>query len=148
MLTILEEGAGHDQVEQIFKDSLNNLFEAMEIQEDWHEHNAAIEMFPLTRFNKHNTEGNTLNQSSILSPTHETITRSRSSEQKQMVTPVHEHGKLAWKRLPREPLPMLPLPVDQWVGFELDHDKMPMKYLKDTMKYRTPWDTQPVGCST
>jgi hypothetical protein len=41
---MLEEGAGLDQVEQIFKEFLHNLFESMQLEDDWHEHHAAIEM--------------------------------------------------------------------------------------------------------
>jgi hypothetical protein len=46
---------------------------------------------------------------------------------KQLVTPINEHGRLSWKRSPREPLPRL-TPVAQWIGSQLDHDNLPKKY--------------------
>ncbi len=47
-----EEGACFEDVKQTFKDSLDNLFQVMEHDEDWHDHNESVEMFPLTRSRK------------------------------------------------------------------------------------------------
>jgi hypothetical protein len=40
---------------------------------------------------------------------------------------MNERGKLAWKRPPREPLPLLP-PMEQWVGIQQEQHKLPAKY--------------------
>ena len=47
-----EEGACLEDVKQTFKDSLDNLFQVMEHDDDWHDHNASVEMFPVTRSRK------------------------------------------------------------------------------------------------
>jgi hypothetical protein len=83
-------------------------------------------MFPLTRSRKR-TMGNDTEQSEpTLTPAHGT-TRAQHNLNKQLITPINEHGRLSWKRSPREPLPRL-TPVDQWIGSQLDHDNLPTKY--------------------
>ncbi len=44
------------------------------------------------------------------------------------VTPVRENGKITWANVPRQPLPKLD-DVDLWIGRQLNHEKMPAKYL-------------------
>jgi hypothetical protein len=107
-----EEGACLEEVKQAFKDSLDNLFQVMEQDDDWHDHNASVEMLPLTRSRKRNKGKDTDTEQSepTLTPTQST-TRAQSNLNKQLITPTIEHGRLSWKRSPKEPLPML-TPVD------------------------------------
>ncbi len=121
-----EEGACLEDVKQTFKDSLDNLFQVMEHDDDWHDHNASVEMLPLTRSRKWMMGNDTEQSEPTLTPTHST-TRAQSNLKKQLVTPTIEHGRLSWKRSPRKPLPRL-TPVDQWVGSQMDHDNLPKKY--------------------
>jgi hypothetical protein len=44
------------------------------------------------------------------------------------VTLVHENGKITWANVPRQPIPKLD-DLDLWVGRQLNHEKMPAKYL-------------------
>ncbi len=44
------------------------------------------------------------------------------------VTPVHENGKITWTNVPRQPIPKLD-DVDLWIGRQLNHEKLPAKYL-------------------
>jgi hypothetical protein len=130
VLTIMEEGAGLDEVERIFRESLHNLFETMEQKVDWHEHNATVEALVTTRSRKRTAETEDEQSEAILTPAHGAITRSKSTAGKQMVVPTLERGKLAWKRSPRQPLPIL-APMDLWVGLQLNHEKMPTKYMHE-----------------
>jgi hypothetical protein len=98
----------------------------MEHDDDWHDHNASVEMLPLTRSRKRIMRNDTEQSEPTLTPAHST-TRTQSSLNKQLITPTNEHGRLSWKRSPREPLPRL-TPVDQWIGSQLDHDNLPKKY--------------------
>ena len=129
VLSPSEEGIGPEQTEQIIQESLANLFEGMELHSDWQENNAVVEMLPTTR-----SGGGGINRSSepsdlVLTPAHGAITRSRSGSdtQKQLIRAVNERGRLAWKRSPREPLPLLP-PTEQWVGIQKEQHKLPTKY--------------------
>ncbi len=126
VLTKPEEGAGPEAVGLIFSESLTNLFELMEVEDDWQERNNFMaEMLPLTRSRKR-AMGDSDDQSEpILSPVH--------GSDKQLVTPTIERGKLSWKRLPREHLPPLP-PVDHWNGLQLDHDNLPARYSHEPPK--------------
>jgi hypothetical protein len=121
-----EEGACLEDVKQTFKGSLDNLFQVMEHDDDWHDHDASVEMLPLTRSRKRIMGNDTEQSEPTLTPAHNT-TRAQSNLNKQLITSSIEHGRLSWKRSPREPLPML-TPVDQWVGSQLDHDNLPKKY--------------------
>ena len=95
VLTIMEEGAGLDEVERTFRESLYNLRDLMEQKDDWHEHNSIVELMATTRSRKR-TVGNDDEQSEpILTPAHETITRTRSTAGKQMVVPTLERGKIS-----------------------------------------------------
>jgi hypothetical protein len=126
VLTEPEEGAGPEAVGLIFRESLANLFELMEVEDDWQERNNLIaEMLPLTRSRKRAMGDSDDQSESILSPAH--------GLGKQLVTPTIERGKLSWKRLPREPLPSLP-PLDQWSGIQLDHDNLPARYSHEPPK--------------
>ncbi len=127
VLTIMEEGAGLDEVEHIFRESLHNLLETMEQRKNWQEHNAAVEALVATRSRKKAAETADEQSEAILTPAHGAITSSRSTSDKQMVVPTLERGKLSWKRSPREPLPIL-APMELWVGLQLGHEKMPTKY--------------------
>ena len=126
VLTEPEEGAGPETVGLIFRESLSNLVELTEMEDDWQEQNNLMaEMLPLTRSRKR-AMGNSDGQlGSILTPAH--------GLGKQLITPTLERGKLSWKRLPREPLPPLP-PVDQWGGIQLNHDNLPAKYSHEPPK--------------
>jgi hypothetical protein len=121
-----EEGACLEDVKQTFKDSLDNLFQVMEHDDDWYENNASVEMLPLTRSRKRIMGNDTEQSEPTLAPAHST-TRAQSNLSKQLITPTIEHGRLSWKRSPREPLPRL-TPVGHWVGSQLDHDNLPKKY--------------------
>jgi hypothetical protein len=49
VLTIMEEGAGLDEVERTFiRESLYNLYNFMEQKDDWHQHNATVELMATT----------------------------------------------------------------------------------------------------
>ncbi len=120
-----EEGACLENVKQTFKDSLDNLFQAMEHDDDWHDHKASDEMLPLTRSRKRIMRNDTEQSESTLTSAHST-TRAQSNLNKQLITPTNEHGRLSWKRSPRGPLPRLTT-VDQWIGSQLDHDSLPKK---------------------
>jgi hypothetical protein len=121
-----EEGACLEDVKQTFKDSLDNRFQVMEHDDDWQDHNASVEMLPLTRSRKRIIRNDIEQSEQTLTPAHST-TRAQSNPNKQLITPTIEHGRLSWKHSPREPLPML-TPVDEWVGSQLDHDNLPKKY--------------------
>ncbi len=95
-----EEGACLEDVKQTFKDSLDNLFQVMEHDDDWHDHNASVEMFPLTRSRKRIMRNDTEQSEPTLTPAHST-TRAQSNLIKQLITPINEHGRLSWKRSPR-----------------------------------------------
>ncbi len=66
----------------------------------------------------------------VLTPAHETITRSRATVEKQMVVPALEKERISWKRAPRQPLPVL-TPIESWVELQLEHEKMPAKYMHE-----------------
>jgi hypothetical protein len=156
VLTGPEEGAGLEDVKQTFKESLDNLFQIMEYDEDWQDHNASVEMLPLTRSRKRVMEIDNDQSEPTLTPAHRNTTRSQSSSDRQLTKPTLERGRLSWKRSPMEPLPALS-PVDQWVGFQLDHDNLPAKYTcgppKGELIYQghsrapsgTSWDPEPFG---
>jgi hypothetical protein len=131
VLTIMKEGAGLDEVERTFRESLHNLFETTEQEDDWLEHNATIEALATTRSRKRTveTEGEQEQSEAVLTPAHGALTRARSTADKQMVVPTLERRRLSWKRSPREPLPIL-APMDLWVGLQLNHEKMPTKYMR------------------
>jgi hypothetical protein len=130
ILIIMEEGAGLDEVERTFRESLLNLQDMMEQKDDWYDHNTTVELLATTRSKKRTVDNGNEQAESVLTPTHRTITRSRSTAERQMVVPTLERGRISWKRAPREPLPSL-APVDLWVGSQLDHDKMPAKYMHE-----------------
>ncbi len=67
---------------------------------------------------------------SVLTLAHGTITRSRSTAEKQMVVPALEKERISWKRAPRQPLPVL-TPIESWVGLQLEHEKIPAKYMHE-----------------
>jgi hypothetical protein len=128
VLTIMEEGAGLDEVERTFRESLCSLFhDVMEQKDDWHEHNSAIELMVTTRSRKRTIDNFDEQSEPVLTPAHGSITRSRSTAEKQMVVPALEKGRISWKRAPRQPLPVL-APIELWVGLQLEHEKMPAKY--------------------
>ncbi len=105
VLTEPEEGAGPEAVGLIFRESLANLSELTELEDDWQEqNNLTAEMLPLTRSRKRAMGDSDGQLESILSPAH--------GSGKQLITPTIERGKLSWKRMPREPLLPLP-PVNQ-----------------------------------
>ena len=52
VLTIMEEGAGLDEVERTFRELVHNLFEIMEQKIDWQEHHASVEALVATRSKK------------------------------------------------------------------------------------------------
>ncbi len=57
VLTIMEEGAGLDEVERKFRESLHNLHEIMEhVEDDWHEHNTTVKLMATTRSRKRTVE--------------------------------------------------------------------------------------------
>jgi hypothetical protein len=89
-------------------------------------HLLSVEMLPLTRSRKRIMRNDTEQSEPTLTPAHST-TRARSNLNNQLITPTNEHGRLSWKRSPREPLPRL-TPVDQWIGSQLDHDNLPKNY--------------------
>jgi hypothetical protein len=130
VLTIMEEGAGLDEVERTFRESLHSLHDSMEQKDDWHEHNAAVELMVNTRSRKRTANDGDQQAEPVLTPAHGTITRSRSTAGKQMVVPALERGRISWKRAPRQALPVL-APIESWVGLQLDHDKMPAKYMHE-----------------
>ncbi len=101
----------------------------MEQKDDGQDHNAAVELLATTRSMKRAVDNGNEQPESVLTPAHGTITRSRSTADSQMVVPTFERGRIAWKRVPREPLPPL-APVEQWIGSQLDHEKMPAKYVR------------------
>jgi hypothetical protein len=121
-----EEGAGLEEVKQTFKDSLDNLFQVMEQKDDWQDHNASVEILPVTRSRKRSMGIDTEHSKPTLAPIQGT-TRTQPNLNKQLVSPTIEHGRLSWKRSPREPLPIL-IPVDRWVGSQLDHDNISKKH--------------------
>ncbi len=99
MLTIMEEGAGLDEVERTFRESLFNLHNMMEQKDDWHHHNAAVELLATTRSRKR-TADNSNEQSdeqseAVLTPAHGTTTRSRFTADRQMVVPNLERGRIS-----------------------------------------------------
>jgi hypothetical protein len=130
VLTIMEEGAGLVEVERTFRESLLNLQDMMEQKDDWHDHNATVELLATTISKKRTVDNGNEQSESVLTPAHGTITRSRSTADRQIVVPTLERGRISWKRAPREPLPLL-APIEQWVGSQLDHDKMPAKYMHE-----------------
>jgi hypothetical protein len=91
VLTIMEEGAGLDEVERTFKESWFNLHDAMEQKDDWHDHNATLELLATTRSRKRTAddfnEQSAEQSEAVLTPAHGTITRSRSTAGSQMVVP-------------------------------------------------------------
>ena len=105
VLIIMEEGAGLDEVERTFRESLLNLRDMMEQKDDWQDHNAAVELLATTRSRKRAVDNGNEQPEFVLTPAHGTITRSRSTADSQMVVPTLERGRIAWKRVPREPLP-------------------------------------------
>ncbi len=129
VLTIMEEGAGLDEVERTFRESLHNLHDTMEQKDDWHEHNSAVELMVSTRSRKRTADDVDEQTEPVLTPAHGTITRSRSTAEKQMVVPALEKGRISWKRAPRQPLPVL-TPIESWVGLQ-EHEKMPVKYMHE-----------------
>jgi hypothetical protein len=130
VLTIMEEGAGLDEVERTFRESLHSLHDSMEQKDDWHEHNAAVELMVSTRSRKRTANDFDEQAEPVLTPAHGTITRSRSTAEKQMVVPALERGKISWKRAPRQALPVL-APIESWIGLQLEHDKMPARYMHE-----------------
>jgi hypothetical protein len=48
VLTVMEEGAGLDEVERTFRESLCSLYDIMEQKDDWHEHNITVELLATT----------------------------------------------------------------------------------------------------
>ena len=102
VLTIMDEEAGLDEVERTFRESLFNLHNAMEQKDDWHDHNAAVELLATTRSRKRTTddfnEQSDEQSEAVLTPAHGTITRSRSTAVRQMVVPNLERGRITWKR--------------------------------------------------
>jgi hypothetical protein len=107
VLTIMEEGAGLDEVKRTFRESLFNLHDMMEQKDDWHDHNATVELLATTRSRKRTADNVNEQSEAVLTPAHGTITRSRSTADRQMVVPNLERGRNSWKRAPREPLPVL-----------------------------------------
>ena len=130
VLTIMEEGAGLDEVERTFRASLYNLHDLIEQKDDWHEHNSTVELMATTRSRKRTVSNDGEQSEPILTPAHGTITRTRSAVGNQMVVPTLERGRISWKRSPREPLPVL-APMEQWIGVQLDHVKMPAKFMRE-----------------
>jgi hypothetical protein len=126
----MEEGAGLDEVERTFTESLCNLYDMMEQKDDWHEHNTTVELLATTRSRKRTVDNVNEQSEFVLTPAHGTITRSRSTADRQMVVPTLERGRISWKRAPREPLPLL-APVELLVGLQLDHEKMSAKYMHE-----------------
>ncbi len=107
VLTIMEEGAGLDEVERTFRDSLLNLQDMMEQKDDWHDHNSSVELLVTTRSKKRTVDNGNEQSESVLTPAHGNITRSMSTADRQMVVPTLSRGRISWKRAPREPLPLL-----------------------------------------
>ncbi len=98
----------------------------MEQKDDWHEHNSTVELMATTTSRKRAVANDDEQTEPILTPAHGTITRARSTAGKQMVVPTLERGRISLKRSPRVPLPVL-APMEQWIGLQLDHEKMPAK---------------------
>jgi hypothetical protein len=135
VLTIIEEGAGLNEVERTFREFLYSLYDMMEQKDDWHEHNATVELMATTRSKKRTVDNFDKQTESVLTPAHGTITRSRSTADKQMVAPTLARERISWKRAPRSPLPVLLVaPMKLWIGLQLDHDKMPAKYMHEPPK--------------
>ncbi len=130
VLTIMEEGAGLDEVERTFRESLFNLHDMMEQKDDWHDHNTTVELLATTRSRKRTADSVNEQSEAVLTPAHGTITRSRSTAHRQMVVPNLERGRTSWKRAPREPLPVL-APMELWIGLQLDHEKITEKYMHE-----------------
>ncbi len=95
VLTIMEEGAGLDEVERTFRESLLNVQDMMEQKDDWHDHNAMVEQLANTRSKKRTVDNANEQSESVLIPAHGTITRSRSTADRQMVVPTLERGRIA-----------------------------------------------------
>ncbi len=85
-----EEGGCLEEVKQTFKDSLDNLFQVMEHDDDWHDHNASVEILPLTRSRKRIMRNDTEQSELTLTPAHST-TRAQPNLNKQLITPINEH---------------------------------------------------------
>jgi hypothetical protein len=103
----------------------------MEHEDDWQDHNTFVEMLPLTRSMKRVMESEDDQPEPTLTQAHKNTTKSRSANDRRLVTPILEQGRLSWKRSPREQgttAGIITCSVDQWVGFQLDHDNLPAKY--------------------
>jgi hypothetical protein len=68
VLAIMEERAGLDEVERTFRESLFNLQDMMEQKDDWHDHNATVELLATTRSRKRTVDNGNEQSESVLTP--------------------------------------------------------------------------------
>jgi hypothetical protein len=65
-----EQGTDLENVKQTFKESLDNLFQIMDHDDDWQDHNASVEMLTLTRSRKRVMESDNGQSKPTLTPGH------------------------------------------------------------------------------
>ena len=138
------EGLGMDKVQEIFYNLSYHEMRASSLVSDQNNETVDHQLFvseqadslPITRSSSKHSNREDVDNSNISTPAAESIIlgqRHIERNSTSSVSPQSTNGRIKWTNTPRQPIPQLE-DIKQWIGHQLNHQRMPDKYIHPTAR--------------